>query len=399
MRRWMVVGGAMLGMCALAGAQDVVVLPPPVIQTAPTTATPTGTVTGRVLAQDTQRPARFVSVALQSVASATSDSGDGVRLGSGGVNVRTDAEGEFTASVGPGDYYVTAGATGYIPERALLQAAVNAGADPASLLAAIPQVHVDVGGAASVTVTIERGGTISGKVQWEDGSPASGISISATAATATTTTAGAQAAVQLPDVLQGIQSPGGGTNFAMTDDRGVFRITGLATGDYLLRTVIQPPTQQGGGRFQPASPIRVYSPGAFRRADAKTVSVKAGDERNDVRMVIDLRSLRTVSGHAGSGTLGQSVASGRVTLSDPNDRDLQLYGSILPNGDFSVRYVPAGNYALQVSGASNQSNGSGRGRGSQGSNVSFQPFSQPVVVSDTDVSGVGITLTPVASQP
>jgi hypothetical protein len=388
MRRWMVVG-AVLSACGLAGAQDA---GPPVVQSAAPAVAPSGTVTGRVIAQDTQQPARFVSVMLQSIATAASD-GDGPRFGSGGgVNVRTDAEGQFTATnVAPGDYYVTAGAAGYVPERALLQAAIAAGADPANLLAAIPQVHVDASGATSVTVTMERGATISGKVVWEDGSPAAGVSMNAVATAA---------AVPLPGALQAIQSPGGGSGFASTDDRGAFRIAGLAAGEYLLRTVIQSPTQQGGvGRgFQMASPIRVYSPGVFRRADAKTVVVKVGEERSDVRVVIDLRALRTVSGHVGSATSGQSVASGRVTLSDPNDKDLQLYGSIAANGDFAVRYVPAGNYTLQVAGASTQSGGNRR-RDSDAGGVSFQPFSQPVVVGDRDVTGVGITLTPVPAQP
>jgi hypothetical protein len=126
--------------------------------------------------------------------------------------------------------------------------------------------------------------------------------------------------------------------------------------------------------------------------------VKVGEERSDVRVVIDLRALRTVSGHVGSATSGQSVASGRVTLSDPNDKDLQLYGSVAANGDFAVRYVPAGNYTLQVAGASTQSGGNRR-RDSDAGGVSFQPFSQPVVVGDRDVTGVGITLTPVPAQP
>ncbi len=394
MLRWMVVGGVIgaVGLSSLAEAQDARVSTP----SAASEPAPSGTVTGRVLAQDTQQPARFAAVMLQRVAAASGDDGDGSRFGSGGgATVRTDAEGEFTATVAPGDYYVTAGSTGYVAERALLQAAVNAGADPAALLAGIPQVHVDANGAASVTVTIERGATISGKVQWEDGSPAAGVAINAVlgSPTGTTVTPG-----QMPAALQAIQSPGGGSNFATTDDRGVFRIAGLPTGEYLLRTVIQPPTQLGGvGRgLQFGSPIRLYSPGAFRRADAKSVTVKGGEERNDVRMTIDLRALRTVSGHVGSATAGLSVASGRVTLNDPNDKDLQLYGTIA-NGEFAVRYVPAGSYSLQVSGASTQSGN--RGRRGDDNGVSFQPFSQPVVVGDRDVTGVGITLTPIAPQP
>ena len=396
------VGLAMLGLASGVGAQMLDVTPPPAAASA---AQPGGVVSGRVIAQDTQRPARFALVMLQSVAAATNE-GDGSpqgRFGGGGsLSTRTDAEGNFMVEgVAPGDYYATASAPGYVPLRQLLLAEVNAGADPASLLAAIPQVHVDVQGSSSVTVNLERGATIAGKVAWEDGSPAAGVSVSAIAAAAGTTgsMASLTGATQLPGVLQGIQSPGGAGNSATTDDRGAFRISGLPTGDYLLRSVIQPPTQMGGGGrgFQYGSAIRVYSPGVFRKTEAKAISVKAGEERTDVRMVIDLRALRTVSGHAGAAS-GPSVASGRVTLVDPNNSDLQLFASIGANGDFSVRYVPAGNYTLNVNGASTRV-ASGRGRDNSEPSVSFQPFSQPVVVSDTDVTGVGVTLTPVASQP
>jgi hypothetical protein len=364
-------------------------------------ATAAGVVTGRVVAQDTQRPARFATVMLQRV---TAEGGDGQAQGrfsgGGSVNTRTDAEGNFAVEgVAPGDYYVTASAAGYVPLRLLLQAEVNAGADPVALLAAIPQVHVDVQGTSSVTVNLERGATISGKVVWEDGSPAGGVSLSAIPANAGTATGGnGSGAVQLPGVLQGIQSPGAAGNFASTDDRGVFRISGLPTGDYLLRTAIQQPSQTGGGGrgFQYGSPIRVYAPGVFRKAEAKTVSVKAGEERGDVRMVIDLRALRTVSGLVGAAS-GPGVASGQVRLVDANDSDLQLYGSVAANGDFALHYIPAGSYTLRVSGASTQA-AAGRGRDSENA-VTFQPFTQALVVSDTDVTGVAITLTPVQSQP
>jgi hypothetical protein len=361
---------------------------------------PAGSVSGHVIAQDTQRPVRFATVMLQSVASVTGG-GDEERRGGGGAgsNTRTDAEGNFTSgSVDPGDYYVTAIAPGYISERALLQAAVSAGGDPAALLAQLPVVHVTAGETSPVTVTIERGGAISGKVTWEDGSPAAGVSLNAVSPGAASG-AGFAGVAQLPGVLQQFQSAGGGGNFAMTDDRGVFRITGLAGGDYLLRSQIQVPPQFGStGRVTLyAPPIRVYSPGVFRRADAKPVTVKVGEERSDVRMTIDLHDLRTVTGHASSAIAGQAVASGRVSLVDANESDLLLGGSIASNGDFTVRYVPAGSYTLKISGASTQAT-TNRGRNSD-ANVSYQPFSKALVVGDADVSGVGVTLTPVAAQP
>jgi hypothetical protein len=361
---------------------------------------PVGSVTGHVIAQDTQRVVRFAGVLLQSVAAvAAEDGAGGDRFGGGGaVNSRTDAEGDFTAvNVAPGDYYVTATAPGYVSERALLQAAVNAGASPAALLAQIPVVHVAADSTASVVVTIERGATISGRVQWEDGSPASGLALRAIPPAAPNGTA--NGAGPLPGVLQGIQSAGGSMSFGQTDDRGGFRIAGLPAGNYLVQATVPTSSQsRGAGNVQRFnSPVMVYSPGVFRRAEAKAVSVNAGEERTDVRMVIDLRGLHTVSGHVTSSDPSLSVASGRVTLTDANDRDLHPVGSIVPDGGFVLRYVPPGTYTLQVSGASTQIGG-GRGRGNQGAGVSFQPGTQTVTVTDGDITDVAISLTPAQSS-
>jgi hypothetical protein len=350
---------------------------------------PVGSVTGHVMAQDTQKAARFARVMLQSVPGAANSNED--RRGENVIS-QTDADGNFTADhVAPGDYYVTASAPGYISERALLQAAVNAGASPAALLAQIPVVHVAADSASSIVVTIERGATISGRVQWEDGTPATGMGVRVASPTATNAV--------LPGVLQGIQMVGSQLNIGMTDDRGVFRVSGLTPGDYLVQAQIQPPTQNGGvgrmDRFNSA--ITVYSPGVFHKAEAKVVSVGVGEERIDVRLVIDLRGLRTVSGHVASADPSDSVASGQVTLTDPNSPDIKPLTLIAPNGDFTLRYVPAGSYTLQVMGASTQSVGD-RARGSQGSRVSFQDGSQAVTVADRDVTDVAITLTPSQSS-
>jgi hypothetical protein len=202
--------------------------------------------------------------------------------------------------------------------------------------------------------------------------------------------------VALPAALAGIQSPGVQTS-TVTDDRGGFRVSGLPSGNYVVMTVIQ---NRGFGGFQrggQTSPIRVYGNGVFHKADAKPINVRAGDERSDVRMVIDLHALRTVAGHATANSPGLSVASGRVSLTDATDPTLQLQGSIDANGQFTVKYVPPGTYTLQVAGASTTATNQPGNRGQRGqttSGTSFQPLSQPVTVGDTDLSGVALTLTP-----
>ena len=375
---------------------------PPTVQTAPviqqSQSGPTGSVSGTVIAQDTQKPIRLAQVQLQSVASVTGAASGRAFGGLSGSAARTEADGTFIATnLAPGDYYVTASALGYIAERSLLQAAVNNGSDPAQLLAGLPVVHVDADETSNVTVTLQRGGTLSGRVVWEDGSPAAGITVNAASAT--------QQSVQLPAPLSGLQLGGFG-QLTATDDRGDFRISSLPSGDYLLQAVIQSRPQFGGqfaGRGpQTVSSLHVYAPGVFRRSAAKSYSVRVGDERNDVRLTIDLHSLRTVSGHASNSNASQNVASGRVSVTDASDSSLVLQGNIDPEGSFVIRYVPPGNYTLAITGASTQASGGFRGRGGDSSSsapaVTFQPFSQPIFVTDADLSGFAATLTPVQTQ-
>jgi hypothetical protein len=382
------IGMMLVAGSTVAGAQQA----PPVQVQAPQfqqRGGPTGQVTGTVIAGDTQQPARFVQVTLISTAAASNNGDDAARVFGGMSSARTEVDGTFLATgVAPGDYYVMAWAPGYMPERAILQTGVNAGTDPASLLAQIPVVHVMANATSTVSIGMQRGGTISGRVMWEDGSPAAGLTVQAVSSDTN---------VALPTALNAIQTPGAQTG-AQTDDRGGFRISGLPSGNYVVMTVIQ---NRGFGGFQRGgqiSPIRVYGNGVFHKASAKPISVRAGDERSDVRMVIDLHGLHTVTGHASASSAGLNVASGRVSLSDPTDPSLQLQGSIDANGQFSVKYVPPGTYTMTIAGASTTAANQPRGpRGSSATpSTSFQPFSQPVTVGDSDLTGVAVSLT--ASQ-
>jgi septal ring-binding cell division protein DamX len=100
-----------------------------------------------------------------------------------------------------------------------------------------------------------------------------------------------------------------------------------------------------------------------------------------------------------SSSPGQTVASGRVALTDASDSSLQIQGSIGTQGQFKLPYVPPGTYTLQISGASTAvaNNGFNRRGGNSTAGVSFQPFSQTLIVGETDVSGVAATLIPVAA--
>jgi len=359
---------------------------------APVQSGPMGTVTGRVMLGDTQRPARFVQVMLEKVPveGAATDGRDFGGFGGGGGAVKTGADGSFTATrIAPGDYYVLASAPGYMSARAEAQAATNAGAQPADVLARVPVVHVSGDSSSSVTVTLNRGGTISGRVQWEDGSPATGVVMNAVAVTK---------AVALPAALQALRgvNGGGGGLTSVTDDRGAFRLLGLASGDYYVQATIDTRSMFGGGGPQMrggGSQILIYSPGVYRKADSKPVTVRVGDERDDIRMVLDLSALHTVSGHVSSPNPGQAIASGTVQIVDTTDSTVSAAGQIGVNGDFAIPFVSAGNYTLTVSQASTQAVSQQGFRGGRGQAPMFQQLQMALAVTDTDLSGVNVSLT------
>ncbi len=353
------------------------------------------TVTGRVTCSDTQRAARFATIMLIGTDQVGTSPG---RTGFGfgrRVTARTDMDGNFAVQAEPGDYYVTATATGYASPVAETAARLRSGAGTADLLASLPQVHVAEGGGGTANITLDRGAVIQGKLQWDDGTPAAGVNVNVQS---TNSTAAPSDLTRVVSQLGG--GFGGGLGgFQTSDDRGVFRITGLAPGSYWVRaTMMTPAAEPGTAAVQRVSSIVMYAPGKVRRTDAQVVALKSGEERDDVQFVLDLSALHTVSGHVGSTDQG-SVATGMVRLTDTQDSSLSRMAMIQPDGSFVVQWVPAGTYTLAVSNASSLAPPAfGRRPQAESAGTNYSPFQESLTVTDTDVSGIGVTLTPATSQ-
>jgi hypothetical protein len=178
----------------------------------------------------------------------------------------------------------------------------------------------------------------------------------------------------------------------------MFRITGLAPGSYWVRATMMTPTADpGSGMVQRMSSIVMYAPGKVRQSEAQVVTLKSGDERDDVQFVLDLSQLHLVSGHVSATDQG-NVAAGVVRLTDSQDPSLSRIAMIQPDGSFTVQWVPAGTYTLAVSNASNVAGPAfgRRGQNNPSSGTSYAPFQESLTVTNSDVSGVGVTLTPAA---
>ena len=354
------------------------------------------TVTGRVTCSDTQRAARFATVTLIGTDQAGATQGRGGFGFGRRVTARTDMDGNYSVMAEPGDYYITASATGYESPVAEMASRLRSGAGSADLLASLPQVHVAEGGGGTANITLDRGGVIQGKLQWDDGTPASGVNVSVQTTDSTSGTP--------RDLTRTVSQLGGGFGgglggFQTSDDRGVFRITGLAPGSYWVRaTMMTPSADPETASVQRVTSVVMYAPGKVRRSDAQVVTLKSGEERDDLQFVLDLSTLHTVSGHVGSTDQG-SVAAGVVRLTDTQDSSLSRMAIIQSDGSFVVQWVPAGTYTLAVSNASSVAAPTfGRRQQGETTGTSYSPFQETLTVTDTDVTGIGVTLTPATSQ-
>lgn len=357
----------------------------------------TGAVSGTVFFADTQRPARFATVQLIPV----SDGDGSERRGSGGGTGRTALDGTFLIENVPvGEYYVAALATGYVSSTAELASLLEAGVAQADALRRLPLARVAQGAPSTVSVSLERGAVITGSVAWDDGSPAAGVSVAAIAATAQNGNGGrAGGTARFGGIGAGFGAPGGG--FGSTDDRGRFRLSGLAPGEYLIRAAVTAPAGGfPGGRngFERNAQLVVYAPGKLRRTEADTVKVTAAEEHEGISLTLNLRALHTVSGQVSGGD-GNAINAGNVRLVDASDSSLSRFGEIAPDGSFSVAYVPAGTYTMNVTARSNRN--AEASPGSQGGGTGYRPLQQTLAVADGDLRNLSVVLLPAtpASAP
>ena len=332
--------------------------------------TPSGRISGRVVAADTGRPVKRARVFVTAVEVP------------GGRGVLTDDTGTYELTELPaGRYTLTVSKSGFVSlaygQRRPLQAGT-------------PLQLADGEQLKGIEFRLPRGGVISGRIMDEDGEPVPGATVR----------------VMRYQYLQGDRrlTPAG---TGQTDDRGQYRVWGLMPGDYYVNALTRLPNVGGGRGFgPPGGPAGVgpgggavlmgrggrggidpgaiaaaagaagvnpamffgsgddqeqvnyaptYYPSATSVNDARAVTVGVSQEVSDINVSLQLVRTSRIAGRVmnpdGTPTNGGNVNLMPDSAAGRGAQIGQNYGSrIQRDGSFAIGNVPPGRYLLRARG-------------------------------------------------
>ncbi|MBA2527375.1 MAG: carboxypeptidase regulatory-like domain-containing protein [Pyrinomonadaceae bacterium] len=288
------------------------------------------TVHGRVVYEDNRRPLRRVQVSIY----------DPAGRGRGRHFMAwTDGRGEFQIrDVPAGKYFVEVSAPGVIRSGPY---------DSEEVQRELTSVTVDGASRAEALVRVRRGGAISGKVTYADGDPAINTSI-----TILRKKEGKWVSVYVG---------GPSTDRTHTDERGVYRVSGLSPGEYLVGAAEEKmgielsarDDADGGRMLNRALLTTTYFDAATNLAGATVLIVSAGAEEKEINITLAERAVHSISGVV---TLKgeRPIARARISLRRTDEES--ILGSNLEEpvtntdvqGRFTLEEVQDGNYRITV---------------------------------------------------
>ena len=266
---------------------------------------------GRVLDSATGQPIKGATLTLVS------------QGGREPLSTATDAGGRWEIGGLPaGEYHLTASKAGYVDGGISLGRSIG-------LTETSPERTVDL--------KLVRGAVLSGRITDADGEPLAGIHVMA-----------------LRDMptgpgRRGWGGVGGGSS---TDDRGQFRVFGLAAGDYVLAAQRQDRSHtQSGSKGNRLADVTTYYPGTATLAEAQRFSVGDGAEYSDLTFALQALPSISVSGRVV--VSADRIRHGFGTMMPQGDRvEFMMGGSgsmmLEPAGSFRIHGVTPGSYRLSV---------------------------------------------------
>lgn len=308
----------------------------------------------------------------------------------------TDDQGRFTfRELPPVRYSLSA-------ERPGLVTGVYGAARPGSPSAGAPLSITDGQQLTGVSLTMGRGAVITGRIVDEFGRPAQNADVMLMQYQ----TVNGQRTLR--QVFSGIQT---------TDDRGVYRLYGLAAGEYLvgaatrvtgtdLRRVTDAELQWAERPSSSPPPAEgpvvgsapIYYPGTADAATATLLRLNAGEELAAVDFAIGYVRTARVSGRV---EMPDGSVPRTVQLNFINDERLigmgmSPFARVSPDGTFATASVPPGRYTLIARAAPNAAPGpQGPRAGGRGGAPAMSLWAmRDIILTGQDVTGVVVTLAP-----
>jgi 5-hydroxyisourate hydrolase-like protein (transthyretin family) len=364
---------------------------------------PKVSVYGRAVYADTQRPVRRAVVRLRSLAAQPPQAS---------FTGLTDAGGLFRIKgVTPGRYVVYVEGPGLLTPESFRESEgpVVIGENLDQILSSFKEVKVDGSADAQVTVRARLGASVSGKVSYADGDPARG----------------AQVRVLRRAGGRDVQAGGGAS--VRTDERGRFRVSALAPGEYVV-VASELMAHVASSDTQPATPSTLaltYYPSEVKAEKASVVALAEGEEREDIDITVVEREMHSISGIVRARRDGGPVYGARVHFvargtAEESALEYMAYFAYGPNvvttdeqGRWRFEEMPDGDYIICVIPPPNISSEDDAEEGTDEEGEPEQPAKaeaakprptptpkpkgyatarQPVTVADNEVSDLVLTL-------
>jgi hypothetical protein len=248
----------------------------------------------------------------------------------------TLVDGSFAATnMPPGDYYVSVIYPGYLTPEYQYSADDLLQPTPdirKRIIETVPVLSVAADRTATVSVSIHRGGAITGTLRYDDGSPVPEIEI----VPLRRSPGGSWAEITRSAGDNSMFEDGG------SDDLGHFRIPGLAAGEYTLKISRWAEDQKA---------LTVYYGDVFFEKDAKSIKLGEGEESPGADVTIRLSKLHTISGSL-INVSGQPINSGHIALfAMPGNVEIASAFVREEDAAFHMDLVPEGTYTLRVTDA------------------------------------------------
>ena len=272
----------------------------------------TGSISGRVLAEDTGMPIRRALVTLSAQRRA----------------VYTDHEGRYRfAELPPGQYTIFVNPGSHRADYQSMPYGATLSGETGIPTRIKPIDLADGQHLENIDITLPRSGVITGTVLGMDGEPLARFSVGA---------------LLLRPGAEPMQR--GGTS---TDDRGQFRLFGLPPGDYVVRANPSP-GGMGGPQMEvegePTGYAPTYAPGTAALDQAMRVRLARGGEVTaDIRLM-ETRVFRITGILLNS--KGEAGRNSSVMLARASEMGSSYGSSVSPTGEFAFRNVPPGTYQL-----------------------------------------------------